>query len=98
MTTDLTHDELEFLKGLLLDAQFKAENVPPGPWKRAFPNNERKIAELWGKVHHLQQSSATPIEPDLWVSEQHGDFVVIPGDQAPDTSVYHNWRKARFTD
>lgn len=35
-------------------------------------------------------------EPDLWLSEQHGTLVAMPGYLPPDTSVYKNWRAADY--
>lgn len=98
MNIELSKEELDFLQSMLLDAQHKAGQVPPGPWKHAIKNNPRKIAELWGKLHALEDSLASTVEPDLWVSEQHGALVAIPGYDTPDTRVYKNWRKAYFAD
>lgn len=98
MSLTLSKEELEFLKSMLLDAQFKAGKVQPGPWKAAIKNNQHKIADLWDKLHQLEVSLTNRAEPDLWVSEQHGALVAIPGYDTPDTSVYHNWRRASFSD
>lgn len=56
----LTVEELQFLKSLLLGAQFKAEQVPPEPWKAALPNNPRRISELWDKLHLVEYELTKP--------------------------------------
>lgn len=46
-----------------------------------------------GQRNHLAHVARGRAHPDaLWVSEQHGSHVVEPGYNAPDTSVYKNWR------
>lgn len=52
-----TPEELAFLKSVLLEAQFAAGKVPPGPWKSTIKNDEQQIATLRAKVDRL---AATP--------------------------------------
>lgn len=59
--------------------------------------NERQLAYRFEMA--LSAAARGPSDADqhdLWVSEQHGSLVAIPGYLDPDTSVYKTWLKANY--
>jgi hypothetical protein len=93
----LSNEELNILRHLVQAARTEIGGASATTLTSGLPvgDDATQVLERLDRKLYIE-SLKEPGEPDLWVSEQHGSLVSIRGYEAPDTSVYKNWRKAQF--
>ncbi|MBK3780016.1 hypothetical protein G3A43_07085 [Paraburkholderia aspalathi] len=92
--TYLSIDELNLMRELVQAAEIKARAAASEADKFDLNSELNRLIRLDSKLKVMAVTD--PSEPDLWVCEQHGELVSIPGYMSPDTSVYKTWLKARY--
>jgi hypothetical protein len=93
--TYLSIEEINLMRELVQAAATKAAATASDADKFDLNSEVNRLPRIESKLKVMAVTD--PSEPDLWICEQHGELVAVPGYLSPDTSVYKSWLKARYT-